>query len=326
MDNATRGADVEPCTSTLGRCYSDHHLNRRHRSSAASSLHGRRRPATSLISWSCPTSRLGQHPAPSWRISVVDGLLGVGAGGLRATMGRDSTPCFSARLWSSSLPAARRTDAGCFDPHRLARPASTAAWVSGELHGHQQTVAARSPIYTCALAGHGWRWPCAPKASTSEDETARGVARHGRSAQHPGAPRRPSPAAASGFLVTPGEASGCWTRWMRSIGGEGLFRPPRGGWAKSTWRAPPGGRGRPPAPHPGRAPELPQAIDRDLDEVGIGGKPVSSRLHRSMHKIVANQLWDDEPPQTRQTARPLLALGYERHDVPHMLGSVAGEV
>ncbi len=78
---------------------------------------------------------------------------------------------------------------------------------------------------------------------------------------------------------------------------------------------------------PGGAPELPQAIDRDVDEVGIGGKPVSPRLHLSMHKIVAKQLWDDEPPQTRQTARRLLALGYERHDVPHMLGSVvAGEV
>jgi hypothetical protein len=63
-----------------------------------------------------------------------------------------------------------------------------------------------------------------------------------------------------------------------------------------------------------------------VDEVSIGGKPVSPRLHLSMHKIVANHLWDDEPPQTRQTARPLLALGYERHDVPHMLGSVAGEV
>jgi len=64
-----------------------------------------------------------------------------------------------------------------------------------------------------------------------------------------------------------------------------------------------------------------------VDEVGIGGKPVSPRLHLSMHKIVANQLWDDEPPQTRQTARRLLALGDERNDVPHMLGSVvAGEV
>jgi hypothetical protein len=64
-----------------------------------------------------------------------------------------------------------------------------------------------------------------------------------------------------------------------------------------------------------------------VDEVGIGGKPVSPRLHLSMHKIVANQLWDDEPPQTRQTARRLLALGHERHDVPHMPGSVvAGEV
>jgi hypothetical protein len=74
-------------------------------------------------------------------------------------------------------------------------------------------------------------------------------------------------------------------------------------------------------------PELQQAIDQDVDEIEIGGATISPRLHLSMHEIVANQLWDDEPPETWQTARRLLALGYERHDVLHMLGSaVAGEL
>jgi hypothetical protein len=36
----------------------------------------------------------------------------------------------------------------------------------------------------------------------------------------------------------------------------------------------------------------------------------------------SNQLWEDDPPQTWLTAKRLLNLGYERHEVLHMLGSV----
>ena len=84
-------------------------------------------------------------------------------------MGRDSTPCFSARLWSSSLPAAWRTDAGCFDPHRLARPASTAAWVSGDLHGDQQTVATGFAYLRLRA-----RWPWVAMAMRAEGVNLRG--------------------------------------------------------------------------------------------------------------------------------------------------------
>jgi hypothetical protein len=41
-----------------------------------------------------------------------------------------------------------------------------------------------------------------------------------------------------------------------------------------------------------------------------------------MHEIVANQLWADDPPETWPTARRLMALGYARHEILHMLGSV----
>ncbi len=46
-----------------------------------------------------------------------------------------------------------------------------------------------------------------------------------------------------------------------------------------------------------------------------------------MHEIVANQLWADDPPEVWATAQRLLADGYDRHEVHHMLASViASEV
>jgi hypothetical protein len=68
-------------------------------------------------------------------------------------------------------------------------------------------------------------------------------------------------------------------------------------------------------------PELRDALERD-EEILVGGEPMNPRLHIAMHEIVANQLWDDDPPATWQTAQRLLADGYERHEVLHMLASV----
>ncbi len=46
-----------------------------------------------------------------------------------------------------------------------------------------------------------------------------------------------------------------------------------------------------------------------------------------MHEIVANQLLAGDPPAMWATAQRLLAAGYERHEVLHMLASVvSGEV
>ncbi|MEA2827537.1 MAG: hypothetical protein QOG43_1976 [Actinomycetota bacterium] len=41
-----------------------------------------------------------------------------------------------------------------------------------------------------------------------------------------------------------------------------------------------------------------------------------------MHEIVTNRLLANEPPEMWQTAQRLLAGGYERHEVLHMLASV----
>ena len=45
-------------------------------------------------------------------------------------------------------------------------------------------------------------------------------------------------------------------------------------------------------------PELHRALRRRDDEVVVDGRPISPRLHIAMHEIVANQLWDDDPPET----------------------------
>ncbi len=72
-------------------------------------------------------------------------------------------------------------------------------------------------------------------------------------------------------------------------------------------------------------PELREAIERDFDEMEIDGNVFNPRLHLVMHEVVANQLWSGEPPEVWQTARRLEGLGYERHEILHMLGSVAVE-
>jgi hypothetical protein len=74
-------------------------------------------------------------------------------------------------------------------------------------------------------------------------------------------------------------------------------------------------------------PELHDALRADVDEIVVEGEPMSPRLHISMHEVVTNQLWDDDPPETWATAQRLQAAGYERHEVLHMLASVvAGEL
>jgi Plasmid pRiA4b ORF-3-like protein/Domain of unknown function (DUF1841) len=50
---------------------------------------------------------------------------------------------------------------------------------------------------------------------------------------------------------------------------------------------------------------------------------VNPRLHIAMHEIVANQLWDDDPPEAWAAAQRLVAQGHDRHDVLHALADVA---
>jgi len=68
-------------------------------------------------------------------------------------------------------------------------------------------------------------------------------------------------------------------------------------------------------------PEYAQALADPLSDVTVDG--VNPRLHISMHEIVANQLWNDDPPGAWAAAKRALEAGHERHDVLHALADVA---
>ena len=68
-------------------------------------------------------------------------------------------------------------------------------------------------------------------------------------------------------------------------------------------------------------PELAEQIERDGPLKEYGADEVNPRLHLTIHEVVATQLFDGEPPAVWATARRLVAQGYERHEILHMLGS-----
>ena len=77
----------------------------------------------------------------------------------------------------------------------------------------------------------------------------------------------------------------------------------------------------------GEHPEFHQALATGQREVHVEGVTINPVLHIAMHEIVATQLWANDPPEMWDTAVRLLAAGYERHEVLHMLASVvSGEV
>ena len=72
-------------------------------------------------------------------------------------------------------------------------------------------------------------------------------------------------------------------------------------------------------------PEFAQALKGNTD-VEVNGVAVNPRLHLALHEIVANQLWDGQPPETWAAARRLIGIGFERHDVLHMLMRAVSDI
>lgn len=72
-------------------------------------------------------------------------------------------------------------------------------------------------------------------------------------------------------------------------------------------------------------PELHVALRSGRREIHRSGTTMSPALHITMHEIVANQLWADDPPEMWETAQRLLKIGYDRHEVLHMLASVLSD-
>ncbi|MCA1655843.1 MAG: plasmid pRiA4b ORF-3 family protein, partial [Pseudonocardiaceae bacterium] len=52
---------------------------------------------------------------------------------------------------------------------------------------------------------------------------------------------------------------------------------------------------------------------------------MNPRLHLTMHEVVANQLWDNDPPEAWQAAKRLREHGMDRHDILHELAAVMTE-
>jgi hypothetical protein len=67
-------------------------------------------------------------------------------------------------------------------------------------------------------------------------------------------------------------------------------------------------------------PELDAAITDGRETAVIDGQEINPRLHLAIHEIVANQLIGGDPPEVWATAQRLRQLGYDRHEVLHMLG------
>lgn len=66
-------------------------------------------------------------------------------------------------------------------------------------------------------------------------------------------------------------------------------------------------------------PEYADALEAG-EEVVVDGEPTNPALHLTLHAIVATQVIELQPPESWDTAQRLTRLGYERHEVVHMLG------
>lgn len=71
-------------------------------------------------------------------------------------------------------------------------------------------------------------------------------------------------------------------------------------------------------------PDFGDALRTD-EEMVVDGEPFSPRLHVTLHQVVATQLLADEPPDTWLTVQRLAGLGYDWHNIIHMIASVVGD-
>jgi uncharacterized protein DUF1841 len=73
-----------------------------------------------------------------------------------------------------------------------------------------------------------------------------------------------------------------------------------------------------------RHPEFADALHSGGDVI-VEGEPVNPRLHVAMHQVVANQLLADDPPETWETVQRLAGLGYDWHNIMHMIAALVAE-
>ncbi len=62
------------------------------------------------------------------------------------------------------------------------------------------------------------------------------------------------------------------------------------------------------------------------EDVALNGETVNPRLHLALHEMVANQLWDGEPPETWAAVQRLLGQGLDRHDALHVIMRAVSDI
>ena len=65
--------------------------------------------------------------------------------------------------------------------------------------------------------------------------------------------------------------------------------------------------------------DMEEALKRHEEMPGPDGEPVNPTLHVALHTMIANQLLSDDPPETWQTVQRLAGLGYDWHNVMHLI-------
>jgi Domain of unknown function (DUF1841) len=146
---------------------------------------------------------------------------------------------------------------------------------------------------------------------------------------------------ASGRLSGSGQAVGGISAWQAEESADFWFDEPLAG-DRRSWAAPPGHgifKGLDldlldqddedertfllEAQHP----EMQAALRQHEEMTGANGDPMNPTLHVMLHLVVSNQLLADNPPETWQTAQRLAGLGYDWHNVMHMImGPVTDDV
>ena len=72
-------------------------------------------------------------------------------------------------------------------------------------------------------------------------------------------------------------------------------------------------------------PEMQEALRRHEEMPGAGGEPMNPTLHVTFHLVVSNQLLADNPPETWLTVQRLAGLGYDWHNVMHLIMGPVGD-
>jgi hypothetical protein len=71
--------------------------------------------------------------------------------------------------------------------------------------------------------------------------------------------------------------------------------------------------------------EMAAALERHEEITTASGEPMNPTLHVTLHGVVANQLLADDPPETWQAVQRLAGLGYDWHNVMHMIMELVSE-